>query len=210
MTTTLKTVAARQKAIEEAVELDQLAKYNRLTGGNSPAFAPAVKLILMPKEASWWAWLLIATLLAVGLAGVEVGFYAAIALSTAQAGWVLWKHRAWKPYPVQIRVAYTACLCLYLLPGFRWMFWVPMLGTFALVLFGYCLMARLLSLMPWNRSEPLTGELLRRTFFSAPVIGRADHGLPSTGCPGSICELEAQVAQRSPRPALSTGALQPR
>jgi hypothetical protein len=154
-----------------------------------------MKLFLMPQKATWWVWLVTATLLAVGLAGHDAGFHAAIALSVAQCGWFLQKHRAWSPYPVQIRVAYTACLIMYLLPGLRWMFWVPMLGTFALVVFGYCLMARLLSLMPWNRTVPVTAQLLARTFFTAPVLGRADHGLSlEDGCPGGVCELEARLA----------------
>ena len=32
------------------------------------------------------------------------------------------------------------------------MFWAAMLGAMARVVFGYCLMARMLSLMPWNRA----------------------------------------------------------
>ena len=31
-----------------------------------------------------------------------------------------------------------------------------------------CLMARMLSLLPWNRTEPITTDLLRRTFLSRP------------------------------------------
>jgi len=156
-----------------------------------------MKLFLMPKEPTWWIWLATASLLAVGVAGVEAGFYAAIALSVAQSIWMLLKHRAWRPYPVQIRVAFTLCLICYLTPGFQWMFWVPLLGILALVLFGYCLMARMLSLMPWNRTEPLSGGLVRRTFLVGPVIGRAEHGLPSVPSGISICEMEASVARRA-------------
>ncbi|MBX3346336.1 MAG: hypothetical protein KF806_13480, partial [Nitrospira sp.] len=48
-------------------------------------------------------------------------------------------------------------------------------GTTARVLVGYCLLARTLSLAPWNRRQPLTWSMLRRTFFSpqtaAPPCG---------------------------------------
>src|SRR5580765_1447415 len=152
-----------------------------------------MKLYLMPKEPTWWIWLATASLLAIGVAGIEAGLYAAIALSVAQCIWIVLKQRAWRPYPVQIRVAFTACLFVYLTPGLKWMFWVPTLGTLALVLFGYCLMARLLSLMPWNRTQPITATLLRRTFLTAPMPGRADHGLPESMSP---CEVEACIAQR--------------
>lgn len=153
-----------------------------------------MKLMLMPTEFSWWIWLATVALLAIGLAGFTVSFHLAIALSVGQAVWLLWKRRSLKPYPVQIRVAYAACLFLYLIPGLNWMFWIPLLGTFALVLFGYCLMARMLSLMPWNRRAAMNLDLLRRTFCAAPVLGRADHGLPSAGCFGGVCEREAHVA----------------
>jgi hypothetical protein len=33
-------------------------------------------------------------------------------------------------------------------------------------------MARTVSLLPWNRSAPLDGRLIIRTFFSRPVAGR--------------------------------------
>lgn len=42
-------------------------------------------------------------------------------------------------------------------------------GTSARMLVGYCLLARTLSLMPWNRHEPISPELLRRTLFSMSV-----------------------------------------
>jgi hypothetical protein len=71
-----------------------------------------------------------------------------------------------KAFPVQLRVAYTLLLIICLFPPMRWIYWVPAVGTFTLVIFGYCLMARMLSLLPWNRAEPITVDLLRRTFLS--------------------------------------------
>jgi hypothetical protein len=153
-----------------------------------------MKFFLMPKEPTWWVWLVTALLLAVGLAGVEAALFAAIGLSAAQSVWMWSRYRSFQPYPVQIRVAYTAFLLSYLPAAFRWMYWIPMLGTFALVLFGYCLMARLLSLAPWNRREDLTANLLHRTFCTAPVVGRAEHGLPAAGAAGGDCEREARIA----------------
>jgi hypothetical protein len=147
---------------------------------------PTMKLLLMPKEPTWWIWLATVALLALGLAGYALGFIAAIAVSVAQAVWFLAKHGSMKPYPVQIRVAYAACLLAYLIPGFNWLFWAPTLGTVALLLFGYCLMARLLSLMPWNRQEAMSAVLLRRTFLTPPIPGNARHGLPAGGCADSF------------------------
>jgi hypothetical protein len=156
-----------------------------------------MRLMLMPRETSWWIWLATATLLAAGLAGAEIAFVGAILLSAAQTGSHLRQHHSLRPYPVQIRVAYTALLILCYLPIMRWLYWLPCVGTFALVLVGYCLLARVLSLMPWNRTEPITPALLWRTFFTPPIAGSAAHGLPATGCPGAICESEACIGARS-------------
>jgi hypothetical protein len=60
----------------------------------------------------------------------------------------------------------------------RLIFWIPTIGTWAQVLFGYCTMARCVSLLPWNRNEPFTPGLFGRTFFSAPVRGNILQGLP--------------------------------
>ena len=40
------------------------------------------------------------------------------------------------------------------------------------VLFGYCPLARMLHLMPWNRDEPFTLDLLRRVIVTPPTRGR--------------------------------------
>lgn len=41
-----------------------------------------------------------------------------------------------------------------------------------------CAMARRVSLLPWNRSEPFSLGLVKRTFLSAPVRGNLLQGLP--------------------------------
>jgi hypothetical protein len=154
-----------------------------------------MKLMLMPKSVSWWVWMVTAVLLAVGLAGYTLGFILAIALSVVQTAVFLVRERALAAFPVQIRVTYTALLLVCYLPYMRWLYWLPTVGTFALVLFGYCLTARFLSVLPWNRTEPLSLNLLRRTFLSPPVVGNVQHGLPADGCPGGVCSLEARVAE---------------
>jgi hypothetical protein len=57
-------------------------------------------------------------------------------------------------------------------------YWIPTIGTWAQVLFGYCTMARMVSLLPWNRKEAFSFTLLKRTFLSAPVRGNILQGLP--------------------------------
>lgn len=104
----------------------------------------------------WWVWIVTAVLLAVGIAGWPAAFIAAIGLSVAQTVFFIVREWSLTTYAVQIRLAYTALLLVAFVPCLRWLYSVPMVGTFALVSFGYCLLARLLSLMPWNRRASLT------------------------------------------------------
>jgi len=125
-------------------------------------------LFFMAQEWTWWVWLVSACLLLVGLMGMPKAFPGTLLLSIAQFILFLARERAFKAFPVQLRLAYTLLLTICLLPPMRWLYWLPAVGTSALVIFGYCLMARMLSLLPWNRAEPITVDLLRRTFLSRP------------------------------------------
>jgi hypothetical protein len=152
-----------------------------------------MKFALMPKEATWWVWLVTFALLAAGLAGFPAGFIAAIALSLVQTVFFWRKTRDVRAMSVQIRLSYTLLLAVCFIPQLRWLYWLPTVGTSALLVFGYCLMARTLSLLPWNRPEPLSLDLLRRTFFNAPVVMREEVRSACGGLNG-VCELESRVA----------------
>jgi hypothetical protein len=44
--------------------------------------------------------------------------------------------------------------------------------TLMVVLFDWCLLSRIMVLMPWNRrGRPMSWPLVRATFFSGPVKG---------------------------------------
>lgn len=143
----------------------------------SPFMNPAVRrwLFIMPQDWRWWVWLVMACLLLIGLMSLPEAFLAALFLSSAQSVLFLVRERAFKAFPVQLRLAYTLLLIICFFPPIHWLYWMPALGTLALVVFGYCLMARMLSLLPWNRTEPITADLLRRTFLSRPrLLNRPD------------------------------------
>jgi bacteriorhodopsin len=153
-----------------------------------------MKHALMPKEPTWWVWLVTTALLATGLVGHRSGFSAAIALSLAQTIFFWQRHRSLQPIGVQIRLTYTLMLAACLAPQLRWLYWLPTVGTSALLVFGYCLLARTLSLLRWNRTEALSFDLLRRTFLTAPVVTRAIRKPGGCGADGGVCELESRVA----------------
>jgi hypothetical protein len=135
--------------------------------------------MILYRELSWWYWAATAILLAIGLGGHFEAFYLAIALSAVQVVHFRWLTGGFAAFPTQVRIAYTGMLLVALAPHLHWLYWIPGIGTPAQVLFGYCTLARLLSLMPWNRSEPLSWRLVWRTFASRPVKGNVMQGLPA-------------------------------
>ncbi|MCX7154866.1 MAG: hypothetical protein NTW45_00285 [Rhodocyclales bacterium] len=136
-------------------------------------------MMLLYREFSWWYWVVTAMLLAAGLAGVPGAFAAALALSAGQVLYFRLREGRFAAFPVQVRVAYTGLLLLASWPPLQLLFWLPAVGTVAQVLFGYCLLARCLSLLPWNRREPFSALLVWCTFVSPPVRGNLLQGLPA-------------------------------
>ena len=134
-------------------------------------------MLLLYREISWWYW--VATLLlVVGLTGWSDSFYLAAALGAVQVIHFRLREGTMTAFPVQVRLAVTAILVLALWEPMNWLFWLPAFGLSAQVLFGYCMLARCLSLLPWNRREQLSWGLVLRTFLSPPVRGNSMQGLP--------------------------------
>jgi len=131
------------------------------------------------KEPSWWYWLVTAGLLTAGVTGNEIGFMLAMGLTVFQLVHFSLREGSISAFPIQVRFWYLMLLIVAFPEPLRLIYWIPAIGTWAQVIFGYCTMARCVSLLPWNRSERFSLELLKRTFFSAPVRGDITQGLPS-------------------------------
>jgi hypothetical protein len=123
------------------------------------------------RDIKWWYWLVTAVLLVAYVAGSSAAIVAAIALTAVQLIHFAAREGDLAAFPVQVRAAYLALLVAGLYPPLGFIHWVQLVGTWAMVLVGYCPLARALSLLPWNRSQPLSAALVRRTFVSAPVRG---------------------------------------
>lgn len=135
--------------------------------------------MILYREISWWYWAVTSVLLIAGLAGRFEAFQLAAGLSAFQIFHFRRREGSYAAFPVQVRIAYTAVLLLAMWGPLNWLFWVPAIGTPAQVLFGYCALARLLSLLPWNRRQPLSWQLALRTFVARPVKGNILQGLPA-------------------------------
>ena len=108
------------------------------------------------RDLAWWYWLTTVGLLASGLLGWTNGIPLAIFLCAVQVIHFGWRTCSITALPVQVRVTYLLLLALGLWTPLQWIHLVQVIGTSARVLVGYCLLARTLSLAPWNRVEPLS------------------------------------------------------
>ena len=135
--------------------------------------------MLFNRETHWWYWAVTDVLLVGGLWGWPPGFWPVIGLTLVQVLHYLGRERSLSAFPVQVRMAYLGLLLLGQWDPFYFVYWVQLTGTTAMVLVDYCALARFLSLMPWNRREPLSRSMVLRTFLSPPVKGNILQGLPA-------------------------------
>lgn len=127
--------------------------------------------MIPPRNLDWWYWLATDLLLIAGVAGWHWGMPLVIGLTVVQAVHYLAREKRLMAFPVQVRLGYLLLLVAGLYPHLAFIHWVQVAGTTAVVTVGYCPLARMLALMPWNRNHPLTLRYIRKTVFSAPVRG---------------------------------------
>ena len=130
------------------------------------------------KDLSWWYWLVTAILLTAGVTGYPVAFLWAIGITVFQLIHFAIREHSITAFPVQVRFWYLILLLVAFPKPLQIVYWIPTIGTWAQLIFGYCTMARCVSLFPWNRGEPFSTSLLLRTFLSRPVRGNIMQGLP--------------------------------
>lgn len=119
----------------------------------------------------WWFWLITAMFLSIGVTGFTIGFTLAIVFTIFQLIYFALKLQSITAFPIQVRLWYLTLLIISLPEMLQWLFWVPTIGTWAQVLVGYCLMARCVSMFPWNSEEVFSFEYFKGTIFSRPVRG---------------------------------------
>ena len=125
----------------------------------------------------WWYWLFTTLLLTGAVAGNALSLQAVIGLNIVQLVHFVLREKSVTAFPVQVRLTYLGLLFLSQAPYMIWILWWQLIGTAAMVLTGYCFLARCMSLMPWNKTEDYSIALIKRTFFSAPVKGNVMQGL---------------------------------
>ena len=119
----------------------------------------------------WWYWLVADGLLLLALLVDRNIFYSAIAFNVLQWAHIALRRQGLTHFSSQVRFAYVLWMAAGLLPGLFWMHWIQLMGTTALLVVDYCPLARLLSLLPWNRQLPLSWRLVVRTILAPPRRG---------------------------------------
>jgi hypothetical protein len=130
------------------------------------------------KQVNWWYWLATACALTAGFSGFETGFLLAVGISVIQLVHFLVRERSLTAFPVQVRFVVLLYMLAAVVDPTQILFGIAVAGTWARSIFGYCLMARTVSLFPWNLRTPFSVNLLTRTYFSRPVRGNIMQGLP--------------------------------
>jgi hypothetical protein len=119
----------------------------------------------------WWYWLAMVVVLAGEVAGFAVAAALAVALGVAQATHFAARECSLTAFTVQVKLVCLGLLVAGLWPLLVAIHWTQLAGTTVRVAFDYCLLARTLSLMPWNRRRPPTPALVWRTYAMPPVKG---------------------------------------
>lgn len=78
-----------------------------------------------------------------------------------------------KPFPVQVRIAYLVWVAAgTYVPYLVVLMYITLVGLTTNLFLGYCPLARMMYLMPWNSNEKFSLDLVNRVFFSPPVQGK--------------------------------------
>jgi len=116
-------------------------------------------------------WIAIAAFLAAGLFVWPPALFLAMAATLANCIHYLRLNPGITAFPMQVRVGFLGLLIVGQIPYLGWVNWVQMAGITALLTIGYCPLARILSLMPWNRTRPMSWNLFVTAIFSPPGEG---------------------------------------
>ena len=109
----------------------------------------------------------------------------AVVICAMQMAHALALHRHFLSLPVQVRVAFFLLLVVGNAgPALPWLHALQFAGVNLLLVSENCVLARLLTLLPWNRSVPLSPSLVRAVFMLPPAPGSVAERLGIA--PGSV------------------------
>lgn len=120
---------------------------------------------------AWWYWL--AIWLPLGLwatDGVPVALVCALAVGTVQVLDYRRREGRWAAFPVQVRLGFLLLLAAGISDTLRFLNWIQLAGTSAVLAVDYCPLARLLALAPWNRTQALSVAMVKAAVLTPPRL----------------------------------------
>lgn len=123
------------------------------------------------RTTEWHYWLLTDVLLLGAILGCSWSLGLLALLTVVHCLHFLARERSLLAFPMQVRLVYAGLLALGVAGPLAFIHWIQLAGTTAMVVAGYCPLARILALMPWNRGAPLDRTRLVRILFGPPVQG---------------------------------------
>jgi hypothetical protein len=121
----------------------------------------------------WTLWLITWLGLTAGI--IDRVFFEWVVLFSALHAVFVWSLHDGRitPFPVQVRIAYFVWVAIgTYVPYVAFFMYIALVGLATNLFLGYCPLARLMYLMPWNCDEPFSLELVRRVALSPPSSGR--------------------------------------
>jgi hypothetical protein len=141
------------------------------------------------RDPSWLHWAATTPLLVGHIVGVRGSLELAISLCLVVSLGMWTRTRSVLAMPVQVRIAYAGLLAIGAAPFMFWIYIVQLVGTSAMVLFGYCPLVRMLSLFSWNRSDRIDRAWLTRLIWSSSPGGVVDFTERSATPAACSCSL---------------------
>lgn len=141
--------------------------------------------MLDTKDPGWWYWLLSTVCLWMTMTLDPTAYIWVLAIGLVQLVHYYLRDGFALSFPVQVRIAYVTYVLLAMPDNMQWLLYLPAVGGLARVVFGYCLLARMVALLPWNREGSFSWRCVRQTVLSRPVRGNILQGLPGQVGQGS-------------------------
>ena len=84
-------------------------------------------------------------------------------------------------FPVQLRITYLIWIAVgTYVPHMVILMYITTIGLASNLFVGYCLLARMMYLLPWNREESFSFSLLKSVILTPPVPGRFKPASPAS------------------------------
>jgi hypothetical protein len=125
------------------------------------------------KALIWSLWFIVWVCLVAGLFNRNFFEYVVVLSAIHLVLFLMLFRFSFTPFPVQVRVAYLIWVAVgTYVPHMEFLMYITLLGLATNLFLGYCPLARMMYLMPWNNDEKFSLAFVGKVFFSPPMAGK--------------------------------------